>query len=252
MDVLRVHDRDPLRVAAHDVHRVRAARHQVSRVEAQPDAGLVEDPLHLVGVLDHGAPVRVHARRHTGGGTHLGDPVQVAVQRRPALLVEDGAVVVALAARVAGQHQHRPARDAERLQLRLDGGDRVVVGVVHHGQEERAHRGQAVRLHRGRARLRFDGQPALRAELRGRQPQLHHLGEHPVGVHLETPARHLTHAPRDRGSCDFHFVTSTVCPLRAERSAASASTSAATPSSTVGVTGEPLLTASMKAVSSSR
>jgi len=38
----------------------------------------------------------------------------------------------------------------------------------------------------------------VRTGLRARDPERPHLGEHAIGLELETPAGHLADAPRDR------------------------------------------------------
>jgi hypothetical protein len=59
VDVLEVDVRDPLGRLAGELGRVGAADEQVPGVQAQRDRRAVEHPLHLGGVLDHRADVRV-------------------------------------------------------------------------------------------------------------------------------------------------------------------------------------------------
>src|SRR4029079_3262072 len=99
-------------------------------------------------------------------------------------------------------------------------------------------------------------QEALGAQLGGRQPDVSHLRQHPVGVQLMTPAGYLAHSPRDRRTCDFHRDLTSLMLTGARRCndsvAASASHAASTASATVHAVVASPLTTSTNASSSAR
>ena len=98
VDVLEVHVRDALGGLAGELGGVGAADEQVSGVQAQGDRRAVQHPLHLGGVLDHRADVRVQDGADSLLGRDLADAAEVVQQRLPALVVELGAAVVAVLA----------------------------------------------------------------------------------------------------------------------------------------------------------
>nr|WP_238453674.1 hypothetical protein [Micromonospora sp. ATA51] len=101
--------RDPPRVLLRHRDRVAAADVQVPGVEAQADAAPGEHPGGLLAALDHRADMRVQGGDESAGGCGLGDAVKVAQEGRPAGLVEDRALVVALLTRCSGDDHRRCA-----------------------------------------------------------------------------------------------------------------------------------------------
>ena len=163
-----------------EVRRVGAADQQVTGVQAQRDGGAAEHPLHLVAVLDHGAHVGVQHRAHTTLGSTVADPVQVAQQQVPAVVVEGGAAVVAVQSGRRGEHEDLGVRGLVLLQDAVDRRERVVTGAVHHHGGEATDGGQLVgREHPGHL-VGVGGEEAFRAELGGGEPDVAHLVEHPA------------------------------------------------------------------------
>ena len=203
VDVLEVDVRDPVRRLPGELGGVGAADEQVPGVQAQRDGRPVEHPLHLGGVLDHRADVRVQ----NGADPLLESAMplirlEVVQQRLPALVVELGAAVVSVLAADRRQHQRRGVGRDVALEDPLDLGHRVVARHVQQQRGESADGLQAVLGEDGGHRVRLGRQEAVRPELGGEQPDLAHLGEDLVGPELVTPAGHLADAPRDRGAGD--------------------------------------------------
>ena len=168
-------------------------------------AGAVEHLLHVVGALDHGPDVRMQHGRDPAVRGERGEPVQVAQQRRPALVVQDRARVVAGQAAVGGQDERRRAGRDEPVEHPVDGGCRVVPGDVQHHRHEPADGVQVV-LGEGVGELRrIRGEEAVGADLGGRETDLAHLGEHSLGRELVPPAGDLADTPGNGRSGDPLF-----------------------------------------------
>ena len=182
----------------------------------RPMATVVEDALHLGGVLHHRADVRVQGRGDAHLHRQVSQPAEVAQQRRPARLVQDRACVVPLLSGRRGEHQGAGPRLDEGLQRGPDCGYGVVPRVVQDRGDEPANGMKTVVRQYFCPRARFLRKEARRPELRGREAHLAHLVEHGGGVVLPPPAGHLAHPPRDRRRGDAlaqgapHGATSTV------------------------------------------
>ena len=186
-------------VVARQRHGVRSADEQVPGVQAQADGAVVEDALHLGGVLDHRADVRVQgrgdARLRRGGG----QPVEVAQQRRPARPRPGPGARRTPPGRSPRRAPAVPAPVSTKASsVRPDRGHGVVPRVVQDHGDEPAHGMKPVVRQHFRPGARLVGQEARRPELRGGQAHLAHLVEHGAGVVLPPPAGHLAHPPRDR------------------------------------------------------
>ena len=194
--------RDPVGGLPGEVGRVGAADQQVAGVQAQRDRGPAEHPLHLVAVLDHGAHVGVQHGADAMLGCPVADPVQVAQQQVPAVVVEDGPAVVAVEPGRRGEHEDLGAGGVVLLQDAVDRRERVVAGQVHHHGSEATDRGQLVGGEHSGHLVGVGGEEALRAELGGGEPDVAHLVEHPARGELVAPVGDLADPPGDRGSGD--------------------------------------------------
>ena len=74
--------------------------------------------------------------------------------------------------------------------------------VVQHDRQEAADGAQLVGPEYSGLVLRIDGQKSVRTQLRRPQPEVVHLGEHPIDRQLQAPVRHLADTPRDGGATD--------------------------------------------------
>ncbi len=130
------------------------------------------------------------------------EAVEVGQQPVPLITVELGAGVVAHLAGVRGEHHAGRPRRQEGLDRRPDDQRRVDRRVVQDDGDEAADGPHPVLVQHARLLGGLVGQEPVRPELRRAHPEVAHLGEHPVGRQLHTPARDLAHPPADRGDRD--------------------------------------------------
>ena len=108
-------------------------------------------------------------------------------------------------------HEHLGAGGGQAARRVLRGGAGAVErGLVQDERHEAADEREPVRVEPLAQRAGVERQPAERAELRRRQAEPGHLGEHALGRELQAPARHLAHAPRDRRAGQPHARRRTV------------------------------------------
>ena len=193
---------DPTGVLDGHADGVTPADEQVAGVEAERDAAAGQHAVGLVTRLDHGADVGVQGREQAVLRGRVRDPVEVGQQRRPLGVVEHRALVVALRAGGGGDDHRGGLCGGERLHGQDDLRQGVGRGVVQHDGHELADGaqpggGEGARLGLGGVR-----EEPVRAELGGREADLAHLLQHQVRAELVAPARHLAHAPGDRGAGD--------------------------------------------------
>ena len=233
-----------------------------------------EHPLHLVAVLDHGAHVGMQHGSHTTFGGTVADPVQVAQQQVPTVVVQGGAAVVAVQSGRRGEYEDLGASGLVLLQDAVDLRERIVTGPVHQHGCETTDGAQLVRREHPGHLVGIGGEKAFRAELGGGEPDVAHLVEHPARWELVAPVGDLADPPGDRcpgdpwlarcrwrgagGSgegCGGHCWTSAIrtgrCCCR-ESVAASAIHVTASASSTVQGDGRCPATTSVNAESSAR
>ena len=154
-----------------------------------------EYPIHVGSGLDHRADVRVQDGGDAARGGGGRDPVQIGKQGVPLAVIELWPGVVAVGSSRRGQHQDsRPGGD-QGVQCRAHVGHRVVAGVVQQHWCEGAGAAQSVFAKQHRERVRAGGQKAFGAKLGGTQTGVAHLGEHPLGRELVSPAGHFAYAP---------------------------------------------------------
>ena len=118
---------DTLRVGGGERDRVAATDQEVAGVDAQAHAGAGEHPLGLLPRLDHGADVGVERRHDAAGAGVVGDPVEVAEQRRPAGVVQLGPGVVPVDPGVGRQHDDAGAAGDAAVDEAVHLGHRVVL-----------------------------------------------------------------------------------------------------------------------------
>ena len=170
---------------------------------------------------------RPSCRRAGAGGLHaplgrpLGEPVEVVEQRASsATVVQRRALVVAVRAGRRGQHERR--RHRPRRTRRVRGRPRPAgrAGVVQHDGHEAADRAQPVFGQGRRLARRVVGQEAVRPELGGAQPDLAHLGQHPLRARAGSPSP----APRRRPRRSAHRRCGPRVPSTAHRRTSSTGT----------------------------
>jgi len=168
--------RDPAGDLAGQRGRVGAADQQVPGVEAERDRRTVQHPLHFRGVLHHRADVRVQDREHAVLGGQRAQPVQVAQQRGPAVLIQRGTRVVPGLAAVGGQHQGARSGVGVSGQDGPDLRDRVVPRHVQDDRDEAADRCHVVLPQDLGGTIGLARQESGRPQLGRGQPHLRHLG----------------------------------------------------------------------------
>ncbi len=165
----------------------------------------LQDPVDVVGVLDHGADVRVDRGPHSAVGRgDAGQPVQVGEQRRPSRSSSSTGrssypswPVAAASTRVVAPAATKP------FERRGDLGrtDRATDRAVRPGTKPptaRSPRSASVfAFSAGSSGRNPSGPNSVAAS-----PTLAHLGQHGLGVVLPAPAGDLADTPGDRGTGD--------------------------------------------------
>ncbi len=165
---------------AGQLQRIRPADQQVAGVEAEPNRRTVQHSLDLAAGLHHRADVRVQHGQHAAIGGGIGEPVQIAQQRRPLPVIERRSCVVSVGAGGRGQHEHICFTCHQCVERGGDIGQRVVVGVVQNHRGELADTAEVERVKQRCQLRRVRRQKALGPQLCGGQPDVAHLGEHPL------------------------------------------------------------------------
>ena len=186
-----------------ETERVEPPDQHVARLENEGDISRVDHPLDLVRGLHEGVDVGVEDLGQAVPSAHLIEPADVGEHLRPLILAERRALPVVgvghdtgdeVLGAGRGEHSGAALRDLELLIP--TGGVGEGEGVEASGETESVGVEQRSQLG-GIGRQVTDG-----AELGGRESEPGHLGEHPGGRELLTPAGHLADTPGDRRGAD--------------------------------------------------